>query len=43
MYGLVAPGYSMAEVVVDALLGGAATVHRRRHVTKLKLLGVDVA
>ena len=32
MYGLVAPGYAMAEVVVDALLGGAGRLHRRRHV-----------
>ena len=32
MYGLVAPGYAMAEVVVDALLGGPGAVHRRRHV-----------
>ena len=32
MYGLVAPGYAMAEVVVDALLDGPGRVHRRRHV-----------
>ena len=31
-YGLVAPGYAMAEVVADRLLGGAARVRRRRHV-----------
>ena len=44
VYGLVAPGYAMAEVVADRLLGGdgrrspAPTLS-----TKLKLLGVDVA
>ena len=32
MYGLVAPGYAMAEVVVDALLDGPRHLHRRRHV-----------
>ncbi len=32
MYGLVAPGYAMAEVVVDALLRRARHLHRRRHV-----------
>ena len=32
IYGLVAPGYAMAEVVADRLLGGAGHVHRRRHV-----------
>src|SRR4029079_3741581 len=43
MYGLVAPGYAMAEVVVDALLGGAGTFTGADMSTKLKLLGVDVA
>ncbi|WP_185996007.1 nitrite reductase large subunit NirB [Nocardioides campestrisoli] len=43
MYGLVAPGYSMAEVVVDALLDGAGTFTGADMSTKLKLLGVDVA
>ena len=43
MYGLVAPGYAMAEVVVDALLDGAATFTGADMSTKLKLLGVDVA
>ncbi|HET7736047.1 MAG TPA: nitrite reductase large subunit NirB [Nocardioidaceae bacterium] len=43
MYGLVAPGYSMAEVVVDALLGGDGTFEGADMSTKLKLLGVDVA
>jgi nitrite reductase (NADH) large subunit len=43
VYGLVAPGYAMAEVVADRLLGGAATVPDPDTSTKLKLLGVDVA
>ncbi len=44
MYGLVAPGYAMAEVVVDALLGGRAGAFTGADMsTKLKLLGVDVA
>lgn len=43
MYGLVAPGYAMAEVVVDTLLGGAGTFTGADMSTKLKLLGVDVA
>jgi len=42
-YGLVAPGYDMAEVVADRLLGGAATFETADTSTKLKLLGVDVA
>jgi nitrite reductase (NADH) large subunit len=42
-YGLVAPGYAMAEVVADQLLGGEATVGEADTATKLKLLGVDVA
>ncbi|MFV0458969.1 MAG: nitrite reductase large subunit NirB [Actinomycetales bacterium] len=41
--GLVAPGYAMAEIVVDRLLGGAATFPGADLSTKLKLLGVDVA
>jgi len=41
--GLVAPGYAMAEVVADRLLGGAATFPRADMSAKLKLLGVDVA
>jgi len=41
--GLVAPGYTMAEIVVDRLLGGAATFPGADLSTKLKLLGVDVA
>ena len=43
MYGLVAPGYAMAEVVVDAILGGQGTFDGADMSTKLKLLGVDVA
>jgi nitrite reductase (NADH) large subunit len=43
MYGLVAPGYAMAEVVVDALLQGPGTFTGADMSTKLKLLGVDVA
>ena len=43
MYGLVAPGYAMAEVVVDALLAGPGTFTGADMSTKLKLLGVDVA
>jgi nitrite reductase (NADH) large subunit len=42
-YGLVAPGYTMAEVVADRLLGGQATFPGADLSTKLKLLGVDVA
>ncbi|WP_394613744.1 nitrite reductase large subunit NirB [Lentzea sp. JNUCC 0626] len=42
-YGLVAPGYSMAEVVADQLAGGARTFPGADVSTKLKLLGVDVA
>ncbi len=42
-YGLVAPGYTSAEVVADRLLGGAAEFPEADVSTKLKLLGVDVA
>ncbi|MBX7265236.1 nitrite reductase large subunit NirB [Micromonospora sp. Llam7] len=42
-YGLVAPGYAMAEVVADRLVGGAAVFPGADTATKLKLLGVDVA
>lgn len=41
--GLVAPGYAMAEVVADRLLGGSATFPGADLSTRLKLLGVDVA
>ena len=43
VYGLVAPGYAMAEVVADRLLGGDARFPGADTSTKLKLLGVDVA
>ena len=43
MYGLVAPGYTMAEVVVEALLDGPGAFTGADMSTKLKLLGVDVA
>jgi nitrite reductase (NADH) large subunit len=43
VHGLVAPGYAMAEVVADRLLGGDATFVEADTSTKLKLLGVDVA
>jgi nitrite reductase (NADH) large subunit len=43
MYGLVAPGYDMAEVVVDRLLDGDGQFTGADMSTKLKLLGVDVA
>ncbi|MHA6804730.1 nitrite reductase large subunit NirB [Salinifilum ghardaiensis] len=43
-YGLVAPGYSMAEGVAEQLVaGGAGTFPGADLSTKLKLLGVDVA
>jgi len=41
--GLVAPGYAMADVVADRLLGGSAVFPGADTSTKLKLLGVDVA
>ncbi|MFC0547475.1 nitrite reductase large subunit NirB [Kutzneria chonburiensis] len=43
VYGLVAPGYSMAEVVADRLSGGSKEFPGADTSTKLKLLGVDVA
>jgi nitrite reductase (NADH) large subunit len=43
VYGLVAPGYAMAETVADRLSGGAAVFPGADSSTKLKLLGVDVA
>jgi nitrite reductase (NADH) large subunit len=42
-YGLVVPGYAMADVVADRLLGGDAVFPGADLSTKLKLLGVDVA
>lgn len=41
--GLVAPGYAMAEVACDRILGGDATFAGYDLSTKLKLSGVDVA
>ncbi|WP_034620376.1 nitrite reductase large subunit NirB [Cellulomonas sp. URHE0023] len=41
--GLVAPGYAMAEITVDRLLGGLSTFPGADTATKLKLSGVDVA
>ncbi len=43
VYGLVAPGYRMAEVAVRHLCGEAARFEGADLSTKLKLLGVDVA
>jgi nitrite reductase (NADH) large subunit len=43
IYGLVAPGYEMAEVVADHLLGGQKIFTGFDMSTKLKLIGVDVA
>jgi nitrite reductase (NADH) large subunit len=43
VYGLVAPGYAMADVVADRLAGGTAAFTGADLSTKLKLLGVDVA
>ncbi|WP_031469337.1 nitrite reductase large subunit NirB [Sciscionella sediminilitoris] len=43
VYGLVAPGYAMAEVVAANLAGQPASLPEPDTATKLKLLGVDVA
>lgn len=43
IYGLVAPGYAMAQVVVDQLSHKPATFAGADMSTKLKLMGVDVA
>jgi len=43
VYGLVAPGYAMAEVLADRLTGGTASFTSADTSTKLKLMGVDVA
>ncbi len=43
IYGLVAPGYEMAEVVATAIIGGAKEFLPYDMSTKLKLIGVDVA
>lgn len=42
-FGLVAPGYTMAEVAAERIAGGAAVFPGADTATKLKLLGVDVA
>lgn len=43
IFGLVAPGYSMARTVVNQLAGGSDTFKGADMSTKLKLNGVDVA
>jgi len=43
LWGLVAPGYQMARVVADRILGGDQTFAGADLSTKLKLMGVDVA
>jgi nitrite reductase (NADH) large subunit len=43
IWGLVAPGYSMATVVADRLMGGGSRFEGADLSTKLKLLGVEVA
>ncbi len=43
VYGLVTPGYAMAEVLADRLTGGSASFTAADTSTKLKLMGVDVA
>ena len=43
IYGLIAPGYDMAEVVTTNLTGGEKTFKGFDMSTKLKLIGVDVA
>ena len=42
LYGLVAPGYKMAQVTADHLLGGDRRFEGADMSAKLKLLGVDV-
>ena len=42
-WGLVAPGYAQAEVVIDRLLGGERAFTGADLSTKLKLMGIDVA
>jgi nitrite reductase (NADH) large subunit len=43
VWGLVAPGYDMARVAADGILGGDAAFTGGDLSTKLKLMGVDVA
>lgn len=42
IYGLIAPGWQMADVVVDRLLGNNASFQRGDTSTQLKLMGVNV-
>lgn len=43
IYGLVAPGYEMADILATNLCGGDKRFHGADLSTKLKLMGVDVA
>ncbi len=43
IYGLVAPGYEMADIVVNHLTSGEKSFYGYDMSTKLKLIGVDVA
>ncbi len=43
IWGLVAPGYDMARVVADRVLGGSSVFEGADLSTKLKLMGIDVA
>ena len=43
VYGLIAPGWEMAEIVAKNLCGGSETFSGTDLSTKLKLMGVDVA
>lgn len=43
IFGLVAPGYHMANVALSSILGGEESFQGADMSTKLKLLGVDVA
>ncbi len=43
IYGLVSPGYQMARVAADRVLGGDASFTGADMSTKLKLMGIDVA
>jgi nitrite reductase (NADH) large subunit len=43
IYGLVSPGYQMARVAADRLLGGEMSFTGADMSTKLKLMGIDVA
>lgn len=43
IYGLVAPGYEMAEILAERLTGGTRLFQGADMSTKLKLLGVEVA